>query len=141
FQAEDGIRGRNVTGVQTCALPILCGHDAEYPSFAPSSRPLRGVAWLFNIVSEEPTRVNSRMGLVTAIHRKAVPTESSYLPNSRVATECLQSGQLNVETHRAGAGGRVQRGKTTAGTYQAEDRSPGCTAYSALAEHDFRGSG
>src|SRR5699024_11634422 len=26
FQAEDGIRGRNVTGVQTCALPIL------YPS-------------------------------------------------------------------------------------------------------------
>src|SRR5699024_10711885 len=26
FQAEDGIRDRNVTGVQTCALPI-CGHD------------------------------------------------------------------------------------------------------------------
>src|SRR5699024_11399600 len=25
FQAEDGIRDRNVTGVQTCALPIL-GH-------------------------------------------------------------------------------------------------------------------
>src|SRR5699024_12077175 len=26
FQAEDGIRDRNVTGVQTCALPILiCG--------------------------------------------------------------------------------------------------------------------
>src|SRR5699024_11342905 len=23
FQAEDGIRARNVTGVQTCALPIL----------------------------------------------------------------------------------------------------------------------
>src|SRR5207248_3924130 len=23
FQAEDGIRGRTVTGVQTCALPIL----------------------------------------------------------------------------------------------------------------------
>src|SRR5699024_12112599 len=26
FQAEDGIRDRNVTGVQTCALPILVGH-------------------------------------------------------------------------------------------------------------------
>src|SRR5207249_9693922 len=25
FQAEDGIRGRNVTGVQTCALPIFLG--------------------------------------------------------------------------------------------------------------------
>src|SRR5438067_3188958 len=24
FQAEDGIRDRNVTGVQTCALPIWC---------------------------------------------------------------------------------------------------------------------
>src|SRR5438067_8818296 len=25
FQGEDGIRGRNVTGVQTCALPIFPG--------------------------------------------------------------------------------------------------------------------
>src|SRR5699024_11875028 len=28
FQAEDGIRDRNVTGVQTCALPI-CGRATE----------------------------------------------------------------------------------------------------------------
>src|SRR5699024_11717998 len=27
FQAEDGIRDRNVTGVQTCALPIVFGTD------------------------------------------------------------------------------------------------------------------
>src|SRR5699024_11880024 len=27
FQAEDGIRYRNVTGVQTCALPILVLHQ------------------------------------------------------------------------------------------------------------------
>src|SRR5207249_9114910 len=27
FQAEDGIRGRNVTGVQTCALPICPYRD------------------------------------------------------------------------------------------------------------------
>src|SRR5699024_12095797 len=31
FQAEDGIRDRNVTGVQTCALPIF----AEKPRLAP----------------------------------------------------------------------------------------------------------
>src|SRR5699024_483001 len=32
FQAEDGIRDRNVTGVQTCALPILADDDPEnYP--------------------------------------------------------------------------------------------------------------
>src|SRR2546430_3359064 len=28
FQAEDGIRDLTVTGVQTCALPILMGHYA-----------------------------------------------------------------------------------------------------------------
>src|SRR5699024_11523451 len=28
-QAEDGIRGRNVTGVQTCALPILTDSKTE----------------------------------------------------------------------------------------------------------------
>src|SRR6266498_1519988 len=27
FQAEDGIRDADVTGVQTCALPISCGRD------------------------------------------------------------------------------------------------------------------
>src|SRR5699024_12086731 len=38
FQAEDGIRDRNVTGVQTCALPIslmptyLNGLDSNIPS-------------------------------------------------------------------------------------------------------------
>src|SRR5699024_11862040 len=29
FQAEDGIRDRNVTGVQTCALPIWNLHPAQ----------------------------------------------------------------------------------------------------------------
>src|SRR5437868_9199916 len=29
FQAEDGIRDRNVTGVQTCALPILMNPPPE----------------------------------------------------------------------------------------------------------------
>src|SRR5699024_7768889 len=27
--AEDGIRDRNVTGVQTCALPIYCNNNAD----------------------------------------------------------------------------------------------------------------
>jgi len=27
FQAEDGIRDRDVTGVQTCALPICLNHS------------------------------------------------------------------------------------------------------------------
>src|SRR6266540_6156516 len=31
FQAEDGIRDRDVTGVQTCALPILAAGIKEHP--------------------------------------------------------------------------------------------------------------
>src|SRR5699024_11673699 len=33
FQAEDGIRDRNVTGVQTCALPISGGQTSMGYSF------------------------------------------------------------------------------------------------------------
>src|SRR5207245_4286831 len=39
FQAEDGIRDATVTGVQTCALPILVGSEPERNSavlFIPS---------------------------------------------------------------------------------------------------------
>src|SRR5699024_11695373 len=32
FQAEDGIRDRNVTGVQTCALPILLHSEVGVPN-------------------------------------------------------------------------------------------------------------
>src|SRR6266849_2709010 len=37
FQADDGIRGPLVTGVQTCALPILALHPISIPQL-PSSR-------------------------------------------------------------------------------------------------------
>src|SRR5437868_12520004 len=33
FQAEDGIRDRNVTGVQTCALPISDAFTVDDPRF------------------------------------------------------------------------------------------------------------
>src|SRR5699024_12029668 len=35
FQAEDGIRDRNVTGVQTCALPICPGRDRPTTAVGP----------------------------------------------------------------------------------------------------------
>src|SRR5699024_11235722 len=34
FQAEDGIRDRNVTGVQTCALPILFLSHTDESAFS-----------------------------------------------------------------------------------------------------------
>src|SRR5437870_11003823 len=36
FQAEDGIRDGHVTGVQTCALPILLGEEREISGEAAS---------------------------------------------------------------------------------------------------------
>src|SRR2546423_5668759 len=39
FQAEDGIRDKLVTGVQTCALPILAGEHSTPPN---AHRPVGG---------------------------------------------------------------------------------------------------
>src|SRR5437773_187380 len=39
FQAEDGIRARDVTGVQTCALPILSSQHSEQRAFPRTARP------------------------------------------------------------------------------------------------------
>src|SRR5438067_3091873 len=46
FQAEDGIRGRNVTGVQTCALPIFAvrAADGRSPNGGSSARRVRASA-------------------------------------------------------------------------------------------------
>src|SRR5256714_649537 len=40
FQAEDGIRDLTVTGVQTCALPILTKRDHFYRPTAPERTPM-----------------------------------------------------------------------------------------------------
>src|SRR2546422_4923577 len=39
FQAEDGIRDVAVTGVQTCALPILSGSSSRSKPMGASNRP------------------------------------------------------------------------------------------------------
>src|SRR5699024_11950622 len=48
YQAEDGIRDRNVTGVQTCALPI-----SEPPEEGGTPQSNRGSAWYEILVNAE----------------------------------------------------------------------------------------
>ena len=48
FQAEDGIRDRLVTGVQTCALPILVKHSALVSVIAVADMTTEGL----NIISD-----------------------------------------------------------------------------------------
>src|SRR5699024_11419813 len=65
FQAEDGIRDRNVTGVQTCALPISPNHFASYsiihwtslsvPSV--SSSTILCLSYMFSFIRSEERRV------------------------------------------------------------------------------------
>src|SRR5207249_8331258 len=45
FQAEDGIRGRNVTGVQTCALPISRRRRATTARRASARRTTAKAGW------------------------------------------------------------------------------------------------
>ena len=51
FQAEDGIRGRDVTGVQTCALPIKKKKKKKKKKFSQKAKkinqeiPVCAVAW------------------------------------------------------------------------------------------------
>src|SRR5699024_12161935 len=61
FQAEDGIRDRNVTGVQTCTLPILWGNKVKegttlYLCFEDSSTRIQNR--LFEITDEASHKVN-----------------------------------------------------------------------------------
>src|SRR5437667_1527613 len=51
FQAEDGIRDRDVTGVQTCALPILRVITRGVSSFVDTILESAVGAWLFWIVT------------------------------------------------------------------------------------------
>src|SRR5699024_4828486 len=81
FQAEDGIRDRNVTGVQTCALPISegravfaprGGQSAPAPAPAPASAretvaEFRDVEVSYRSVKGAPHKVYSHLNL--SIHK------------------------------------------------------------------------
>src|SRR5690606_40083332 len=70
FQAEDGIRDFHVTGVQTCALPILCWstcpsrayplcNSLRSPFNCSSSKTVSATSALTRILSGSPDTVNS----------------------------------------------------------------------------------
>src|SRR5437773_8792465 len=73
FQAEDGIRDRDVTGVQTCALPIFGGaHRRVMPGQIkrkrePQTSGLTFVRWLMQ--SATKSRSASRVGQRSVTHR------------------------------------------------------------------------
>eukprot|EP00928_Gymnodinium_smaydae_P053543 TRINITY_DN37512_c0_g1_i1.p1 TRINITY_DN37512_c0_g1~~TRINITY_DN37512_c0_g1_i1.p1 ORF type:complete len:195 (-),score=14.29 TRINITY_DN37512_c0_g1_i1:82-666(-) len=87
FQAEDGIRDRNVTGVQTCALPSL---KLKQLRFITLPLPLSGSA---HAVLRSAHRSNSpsAMSMVARVLQAVALLAIIALPDLHAATIALQS--------------------------------------------------
>src|SRR6266513_6161505 len=95
FQAEDGIRDRNVTGVQTCALPI-------------SSKLLRAVSVRTNVPAVNPTPRTTAMAVSSSrsfrasrLLRAACNTRSSALHRLQVLEHALGCRCQHLVEHAA----------------------------------------
>src|SRR5699024_3486645 len=77
FQAEDGIRDRNVTGVQTCALPIL---DIEWQPYG------------IRVLDVMPLFVNTAMG--KDMQSESIKKMGVHLKAEDVARDILKLAQL-----------------------------------------------
>src|SRR5699024_12064026 len=79
---EDGIRDRNVTGVQTCALPIYCwaaSTTIRYPSgnWVGLIRTAEVRSWAYIIARAHHTSTGARGSTMT-----------SWMTNGRIPTYC-----------------------------------------------------
>src|SRR5438067_5759177 len=80
FQAEDGIRDRNVTGVQTCALPISHGGIFSLAGVNPNLKAIFDVVQFEKVLAIFPTVAEAK----SAITGGQVPRSEER----RVGKEC-----------------------------------------------------
>src|ERR1039457_5173800 len=85
FQAEDGIRYYKVTGVQTCALPICCGHESSSFVRPPGDRRHRHT-------DRKSTRLNSSHLVISyavfSLKKKKKHTHRTDKPTSHTTEHC-----------------------------------------------------
>src|SRR5947209_12036700 len=93
FQAEDGIRDIGVTGVQTCALPILCCAESlwpqpyfSYPPSCHSRQPRRRTP------PRPPHRPRSRL----PCHRTRSSRKCRWTPRPRIRWRSTRSEERRV---------------------------------------------
>src|SRR5690606_40775770 len=79
FQAEDGIRGFHVTGVQTCALPIL----PTETSSTSSSQTLSSILAVTSHLNQSPTGISVEIRTT----KGETPSESVKKPASARSEE------------------------------------------------------
>src|SRR5436305_8851375 len=103
FQAEDGIRDADVTGVQTCALPILLGRPGVAAEYAAVDE-----GWVYSTPPSYSDReaaavaltgITAHLGLFRSGHLKA--GETVYVPGGTGGV-----GSMGVQMAKA-AGARV----------------------------------
>src|SRR5437870_9063283 len=86
FQAEDGIRDGHVTGVQTCALPILGGSLS-----GGNQQKIALARWLATkpkvLILDEPTQ-GVDVGAKTEIHKIIRNLAAQEIGRARVGKEC-----------------------------------------------------
>src|SRR5438874_10537502 len=97
FQAEDGIRDLYVTGVQTCALPILLSNTASHPCHSP---PLR---------RDEQSHSRARtaafwLGFTSDRKSSAPGLSGAFLIGTRHLLLCFPSG-LPAHSHASATAG------------------------------------
>src|SRR5699024_4600241 len=104
FQAEDGIRDRNVTGVQTCALPILrtliVGAGSAGPMIARQLKNNHDDAELLPVAFVDDDISKQRMemyGVPVLGQIKDIPTvvHNHNIEHVVIAIPSLKNGQLN----------------------------------------------
>src|SRR5207249_9182265 len=101
FQAEDGIRDRNVTGVQTCALPISARDRS------PSSP---GPSWKTPAPCSRLPRKTQMRGGARRLHARRTPCTLSVQPRAPTKQKIGRASCREREEIREGEGG-VKRKK------------------------------
>src|SRR5690606_40112890 len=103
FQAEDGIRGFHVTGVQTCALPIFIGG-------------LLLLAGGAEVLVRGAARLAAAIGVSPLIIGLTVVAFGTSAPEMAVSVRSAWSGGARSEERRVGKSGRVGRARASAAT-------------------------
>src|SRR6266498_4996679 len=79
FQAEDGIRDADVTGVQTCAFPILLVDAKRVDGFADLAAGRAPVYAASQEVLEQATGFHIHRGVLASFHRRELPAAAEVL--------------------------------------------------------------
>src|SRR5699024_5923269 len=82
FQAEDGIRDRNVTGVQTCALPICTGLPLSVPVGSPMVTEYEYVGSENTLLCGRSPGTSSPVRVASVGWQLSIPCPTSRLPNT-----------------------------------------------------------